>query len=83
MCIPALHRSVHKCPVTQPLNTHRCRKWLDTAYFATDDSEIRTLIEDLDNELLELGHVDPEMNQLVLGALESVASAIAIAEARS
>ncbi len=90
MCIAAVRTSASPAPAStpsgpqpRPLDLDNCRQWLDAAFFSTDDAEIRTMIEDLDNDLLELGAIDPEMNQVVVGALDSVASAIAVSDAHA
>lgn len=63
---------------TAGLNFMRCHQWLEEAYESTTNVGIRRLIDDVMDELWAIGSVDGELGEMVIGALESVASALEV-----
>lgn len=64
------------CQLVPCLDTNRYQRWLDEASRMTRNPGVLRLIEDIADDLRALGPIDHEMEEIVLGALESVASAI-------
>lgn len=63
---------------TAGLNFMQCHRWLEDARHATADTNLHALIDDVMGELWEIGSVEGELGDLVIGVLESVAAAIEI-----
>ncbi len=59
----------------------RCVDWLLTLHDQTADPDLRQLVTDVLVELRALGPIEPEIHDLVLGALASVQSAFEISAA--
>lgn len=56
----------------------RCVDWLLDLYQATEDSQLRLLITEVLDDLRQLGPVEGEFEDVVLGALASVEAAFEI-----
>ncbi len=59
----------------------RCVDWLLTMHDSTNDPALRRLAIDVLSELRELGPVEGEFEEIVLGALASVESAFELTQA--
>lgn len=62
-----------------PISFDRCVDWLLDLYQATDNPGVRGLISDVLADLRELGPVEGEFEDVVLGALASVEIAFEMA----
>lgn len=65
-----------------PISFDRCVDWLLDLYQGTADSQLRTLISDVLDDLRALGPVEGEFEDIVLGALASVEAAFDVVAAR-
>ncbi|MGF1599629.1 MAG: hypothetical protein ACFCVK_22405 [Acidimicrobiales bacterium] len=69
-------------PVSGALSFGHCVDWLLDRYQATTDPELRAMVVEVLDELRDLGPVDDEMADVVVGALGSVAAAFELRASR-
>ena len=60
------------------LSFDRCVDWLLGLHASTDDEDLRLLVSDVISDLRDLGPIEGEFEDLVLGALASVETAFEI-----
>lgn len=65
-----------------PISFDRCVDWLLDLYQVTLDTQLRTLIAEVLDDLRDLGPVEGEFEDMVLGALASVEAACDVVAAR-
>ena len=65
-----------------PISFDRCVDWLLDLYQSTSDAQLRCLVTDVLQDLRELGPIEGEFEDIVLGALASVEVAFEIAAGR-
>jgi hypothetical protein len=65
-----------------PISFDRCIDWLLDLYQVTRDAQLRTLIAEVLDDLRDLGPVEGEFEDMVLGALASVEAACDVVAAR-
>ncbi len=63
-----------------PISFDRCVDWLLDLYQDTTSTQLRTLISEVLDDLRELGPVEGEFEDIVLGALASVEAAFEMVE---